>query len=80
MDYTVKVAKEGRICIPKGLRKKLNWDIGTKLKITETNGRVYLERADKLCKICGTTQNVIPNIQVCKYCVSVIQEIDLDNI
>lgn len=80
MSYIGKIEKDGRLCIPKNLRDKLNWEFGTKIKITESKGVVYLERADKLCKICGTSQNVIPSIQVCKYCVSVIKEIDIENL
>ena len=80
MYYTVKIGKEGRIALPIGLRKKLNWEIGTKITVTEEDNKITLRRADSMCKICGTTEKVVPEILVCQKCISMIKDLDLSDI
>lgn len=80
MYYITKVEGEGRICLPIALRRRLNWEKGTKIKVTEENNKIILETANKVCKLCGATEKLVPDIQICQSCVSAIKEIDLSTI
>lgn len=44
LEAVIRVAKAGRVVIPKALRERLGWEEGVKLKVTVEGSRVILEK------------------------------------
>ena len=74
-----KIDELGRIVIPKGFRKILNWkESETEVEISLINNKVIINEVLEGCCICGNTKNVNYNIDgkgLCKECKNKIKEL-----
>lgn len=51
MNAQIKISAKGQIVIPKGTRRRLNWDEGQKLEVVETSAGVFLKRPSERKKL-----------------------------
>jgi AbrB family looped-hinge helix DNA binding protein len=51
MNAQIKISAKGQIVIPKGIRRRLNWDEGQKLEVVETSAGVFLKRPPERKKL-----------------------------
>lgn len=64
----------GRIVIPKSIRNKLGIDSSCNLRIYEENGKIIIEKASPVCRICGSFENVNQTFRICEHCMQKIKE------
>lgn len=74
-QYIRKIDSLGRIVIPVDYRKKAGLYDFDEAKITEENGRIIIERAAPVCKICGGSEELDGEFGLCAECVRKIKKL-----
>ena len=73
---TIRYTDEGRITIPREIRRLLNLQKGDEFEVTADNEALHLKVVKKRCNVCGKITDVISikNIDICKECLKKIKE------
>ena len=58
----------GRIVLPMEYREKVGITARSKLLICEKDGVITIRPARRICKICGSTENVNEEMPLCSEC------------
>lgn len=58
----------GRIVIPQEMRSKLNFQSGMLLDIALEGEKVIISRPSSYCTLCGSGENLLDGIAVCRSC------------
>lgn len=73
-----KVDELGRLVLPLEIRKKMNIGIHTVVNVSFSDGKILIEHADDVCKLCGNTNNLENTIlgHICTECIKKIKAIE----
>lgn len=64
----------GRIVIPSEMRDSLGITTKTLVSIELKDGTIFLKKAERTCKVCGSSEDLNDDISVCASCISKIKE------
>lgn len=64
-----------RIVIPADYRKKIGISEMSEVRITEENNRIIIEKLAPTCKLCGTSENLHKDMEVCEACIEKIKNL-----
>ncbi len=74
-QYVRKLDHMGRIVLPAEYRRKTGIDDMSEVRITESNGKIIIERLSPYCKICGAEENLNDKMSVCEECIAKIKSL-----
>lgn len=72
-EYVRKLDSLGRLVLPVDYRKKAGIDIDGEVRITESDGKIIIEKLRPVCKICGEAVKLDEKFQLCKKCIDEIK-------
>lgn len=67
--YKITLGLNGRIVIPKSIRKQMNIKEGSPLIITFERGAVVVRLDKSICVLCGSQVNSDSSLQLCDKCI-----------
>ena len=68
-----KMDELGRIVLPLETRNKLQLTADTVLQIFEDGDKIILQKSIPSCKVCGSINNIHPELTVCRECIEKIK-------
>ena len=68
-----KIDRLGRLVIPMRIRKELNIDENTDLKLVIENGNVIINKTKEICRICDVNK-CIDGLPICVACAEKIKK------
>ena len=76
MGIIRKADEQGRLVIPKPIRKELNWNKDTPLEISFDGENIFVRKHEKVCVLCGGVGDValFENKPICKGCIAKLQK------
>ena len=71
-----KLDELGRVVLPKSLRRTMQLETGTPMRIYVEGNRVILEKGALECALCGTTQDIVEigSRVICTGCINTIKK------
>ena len=66
----------GRIVLPKAYRTKMGLETGSKVLLQEEDGRLFVEPAEKKCRLCESNEIVADELPICKKCLEKAKKFD----
>ena len=71
-----KLDELGRVVLPKSLRRTMQLETGTPMRIYVEGNRVILEKGTPECALCGSTQDIVDvkGRDICTNCIASIKK------
>ena len=66
----------GRIVLPKAYRTKMGLETGSKVLLQEEDGRLFVEPAEKKCRLCECKEIASEELPLCKECIEKVKKFD----
>lgn len=71
-----KLSKARSVTIPKDIAAHLDFDAGTAVDLTASDGKLIITKHANTCRFCGTAENVkqFEDVFVCRFCAAKLYE------
>ena len=74
--YSRQIDSLGRVVLPAELLREIGVEKGGNVCIIEEGNRMIIEAEKLVCKLCGSSEGLNQNLQICSACIRKVKELE----